>query len=212
MARITFISDTHEKHKQLELPGGDILIHAGDLSNRGYKPAVQQFLDWFNVQDYRHKIFIAGNHDFLFENQRSKAVELMAEYPDVTYLEQSGIEIDGIKIWGSPWQPWFHDWAFNLSRGEELRELWLQIPLDTDILVTHTPPKGYGDFTIRDHQEVGCWDLFDVITSQVNPKYHVFGHIHEGYGVFETERTTFINASVVDFMYNVCNPPITIDY
>jgi Icc-related predicted phosphoesterase len=211
---ITFISDTHERHREMTelLPGGDVIVCAGDVTNRGYSRPLRDFLEWFSILPYKHRIFIAGNHDFIFENYRSKAAEILKEYPDVIYLEDSEVIIDGVKFWGSPVSPWFHDWAFNRQRGDEIREYWYKIPLDTDVLITHTPPKGYGDYTLRTHDNVGCWDLFDIVTSQVKPKIHVFGHIHEGYGVDKNETTTFINASSVDFMYNPGNPPIVLSY
>ena len=121
--KITFISDTHNKHKQITstLPGGDLLIHAGDLSSMGYQHEIVQFLKWFNgLDNYTHKVFIAGNHDFGFERVRSSKEEGIRIPHGVTYLMDESITIEGIKIYGSPWQPWFHDWAFNLYRGEAL--------------------------------------------------------------------------------------------
>jgi Icc-related predicted phosphoesterase len=211
---ITFISDTHETHHRLteQLPGGHVIVCAGDVSGRGYSRQVEDFLFWYSNLPYRHKIFIAGNHDYLFEDRPTIAKELLDKYPEVIYLEQSEVVIDGVKFFGSPYTPRFFDWAFNVDRGDAIREYWLKIPLDTDVLITHGPPKGHGDYTRRDHKNVGCWDLLDIVTSQVKPKYHVFGHIHEGYGVTKNDETTFINASSVDFMYNPVNAPIVMIY
>ena len=140
--KIVAISDTHGLHKQLQLPKGDLLLHAGDVSARGHKKQIRQFLKWFAEQDFEHKVFIAGNHDFYFEQASKKEVlELIPE--GVTYLNDSGVTINGVHIWGSPVQPWFHDWAFNRQRGSDIEQHWELIPTSTDILLTHGPPLRY---------------------------------------------------------------------
>ena len=115
--RITAISDTHTKHSQLNLPGGDLLIHGGDLSNRGSFGDLESFLYWFGKQDYKHKVFIAGNHDFCFQDSPGICKAILKEHEEyngnITYLEDSEITIEGLKIWGSPWQPEFYNWAFK---------------------------------------------------------------------------------------------------
>ena len=119
--KITFISDTHTKHHQVtsQLPGGDLLIHAGDLMNSGHnKNEINYFCEWFESQDYKHKIFIAGNHDKMFEDHPLESNTIVNNY-DVTYLQDDEDIIDGIKIYGSPWQPEFYDWAFNLPKDGE---------------------------------------------------------------------------------------------
>ena len=152
--KITFISDTHNKHKQVtsSLPGGDLLIHAGDISSMGYKHEIQEFCKWFNsLENYTVKTFIAGNHDFGFEKEPEMAKEVVNFYKDIVYLQDSflgyGVDTENyVKIYGSPWQPEFHNWAFNLSKGGlELEQKWNNIPEDTDILVTHGPVLGYLD-------------------------------------------------------------------
>jgi Icc-related predicted phosphoesterase len=210
---ITFISDTHSQHNKFNhtLKGGDVIVHSGDLSNRGYLSEIKSFLQWFNGLPYTHKIFIAGNHDFLFEDNKQLCKDLMTEYSGINYLENSEVIIDGLKFYGSPYTPRFFDWAFNVDRGEKIREHWLQIPLDTDVLITHGPPHGILDYTLGSHKYAGCEDLKDVILSQLTLKAHVFGHIHEGYGVNVVGNTTFINASLVDHKYNPVNIPITIE-
>jgi predicted MPP superfamily phosphohydrolase len=127
--RITFISDTHSKHKQItsSLPGGDLIVHAGDMSSQGYKHEIQEFLKWYNnLDNYTNKIFIAGNHDWGFQNDPAMCKELLEFYDKVTYLQDNS-EVLGedndtaVKVYGSPWQPEFYSWAFNLPRmGWEL--------------------------------------------------------------------------------------------
>jgi Icc-related predicted phosphoesterase len=221
MKRITFISDTHTKHTRItqDLPGGDLLIHAGDLMNSGYYwEEVYPFLDWYNnLGNYEHKVFIAGNHDRLFEDKPEEIKGLLTGYKNIDYLRDSSVGIskddeDPIWIYGSPWQPTFYNWAFNLPRnGEDLHEKWSNIPNSTDILITHGPPWGHCDVTPYGNLNVGC-ELLRVRVDELKPKIHVFGHVHSGYGYKFYEGTHFINASVLNERYNYENKPITIDW
>ncbi len=207
MVKIVLISDTHGLHEKINVPDGDMLIHAGDVSNKGSVQGIGNFLYWFEKQPHCHKIFIAGNHDFGFENI-PETVEKMI--PDsITYLNDSGIEIEGINIWGSPVTPWFHDWAFNRLRGGQISKYWDWIPDNTDILITHGPPKGILD-KCDNGDIVGCEDLLKRV-KEVKPKYHIFGHIHEGYGISSNENTIFINASSLNSRYEPVNEPQIIE-
>ena len=211
--KITFISDTHTKHRHLtnDLPGGDILIHCGDISSRGYKNEIENFLGWFdNIKGYEYKIFIAGNHDFGFQDNPKECFELLKNYPSITYLEDNSIIIDGIKIYGSPWQPRFHNWAFNVNRGWDIAQKWEKIPMDTDILITHGPLLGILDIT-NISERVGCEDLYKKVM-EIKPKVHAFGHIHSSYGMKEVDGMTFINASSLGEDYLYQNDPITLDF
>jgi Icc-related predicted phosphoesterase len=213
---ITFISDTHTKHRHCEddLPGGDLLIHAGDLMNSGHdENDVWEFLDWFDKQEqYKSHVFIAGNHDRFFENKPDETKNILREYPYLTYLQDHTHTIDGVKIYGSPWQPEFYNWAFNLPRnGVELQENWSNIPNDTEILITHGPPWGHCDVTPYGNLNVGC-ELLRVRVDELKPKIHVFGHVHSGYGYKFYEGTHFINAAVLNEKYKYANKPITIDW
>lgn len=205
--RIVTASDTHERHGDIEIPEGDIFIHAGDFSNRGSTKSVQEFNTFLGTLPHRHKIIIAGNHDLCFEKKNAEARALIT---NAIYLQDEAITLEGIHFYGSPWQPWFFSWAFNLKKPEELREKWAKIPEKTDILITHGPPYGYGDRTTRGDL-VGCKELLKRI-QVLKPRYHIFGHIHEGAGQFQSESTTFINASNCNFHYEPVNPPIVFDY
>lgn len=203
--RVVAISDTHGLHNQLQLPKGDLLLHSGDVSKRGKEQEIIAFLHWFSQQDFKYKIFIAGNHDFYFERASEK--EIADLIPDnVIYLNDSGITIEGINIWGSPVQPRFFNWAFNRDRGADIDRHWQLIPENTDILLTHGPPHGILDETFQG-VAVGCEMLLQRI-EQIQPKYSIFGHIHEGYGQVTKNNIHFINASVVNLRYMVVNPPV----
>lgn len=217
--RITFISDTHTKHDKVSgfLTGGDLLVHAGDLTGRGYITEIENFMTWYdNIKNYDTKVFIAGNHDFGFENDNEKVKGLLTGYKTIEYLQDDllmvGDDYDKmVKIWGTPWQPEFHNWAFNLPRGEKLKEKWDMIPVDVDILVTHGPAFGKLDYVPYDGKNVGCEDLLNRI-QEIKPKIHVCGHIHSGRGIVFSEGTLYINAAVLNERYEFQNKPIVIDF
>ena len=204
--RLVAISDTHGLHRQLTLPEGDFLIHAGDITGHGQVEQVVDFNEWLGTLPHRHKIVIAGNHDFCFENEPAETGALLT---NCIYLFDEAITLDGLNFYGSPWQPWFFNWAFNLPRGPEIRAKWEQIPDNTDVLITHGPPLGHGDLTSRE-ELVGCADLLAVAETK-RPKFHIFGHIHEGYGVTHNAYTTFVNASSCTLQYQPVQRPLVLD-
>lgn len=204
--KIDLISDTHTQHDKIALPGGDFLICAGDISYQGTIKEIYTFLQWFAAQPYKHLILVPGNHDWGFE----QAFGIFADEckrKNIILLNDSSVELEGIKIHGSPIQPEFCDWAFNRERGEEIRKHWDLIPEDTEILVTHGPPHGILDKTTRNEQ-VGCMDLYHKII-QTKVKLHVFGHIHEGFGHQYLDGRTYVNASSVDGRYIMRKPGYT---
>lgn len=218
--RITFISDTHGLHEKCnsDLPAGDVLIHAGDFMNSGtYSVEAVRFLDWFNsIGGYKTKVLIAGNHDRLFEDQPELAQELILSYPDINYLQDDMLEIPGseksVTLYGSPWQPEFCNWAFNLPRnGEALQSRWEAIPDNTDILITHGPPYGHLDIPGGQSIRVGC-ELLRHRVDTIRPKIHVFGHIHGSAGYYFNGHTHFINASILNEQYFYQNPPLSIEW
>lgn len=205
--RIVCLSDTHFPPHSIQVPEGDVLIVAGDVCLRGHEYELKLFDDFLGHLPHRHKVLVAGNHDWALADAEGEEIKSLVK--NATYLEDSGVEIEGVKFWGSPWQPEFMNWAFNLHRGQQLAEVWRLIPDDTDVLITHTPPYGILD-QIPSGEHVGCKDLLEAL-QRVRPKVHVFGHIHEGYGVLKQNGTTFINASVCDEHYRPVNAPIVID-
>jgi Icc-related predicted phosphoesterase len=213
------ISDTHGFHKTLkskfdsffERDDIDLILHAGDVSSRGSFAEVSEFMVWYaSLDQFKYKVFIAGNHDFAFEREAYGFYPKLIIPENIIYLHNSGVEIEGVKFWGSPYTPRFFDWAFNVDRGEEIKKHWDLIPDDVDVLITHGPAKGVGDFTYRDNKNVGCEELVGAI-HRVNPQYHIYGHIHEGYGSYRMFDTFSINASSLDVRYGVSNEPIIIE-
>jgi Icc-related predicted phosphoesterase len=199
------ISDTHGKHKNMCFPKADCIIHAGDVSNTGNYFQIIDFFKWFSSLDYQYKICIAGNHDFFLEQgTKQEIAEIIPD--DIIYLNDSGITINGIHIWGSPVSPWFYDWAFNRQRGADIKKHWDLIPANTNILITHGPAFGMLDRTTGG-QNVGCDDLLASIDT-LKPAYHICGHIHEAYGQITRNETTYINASILNERYEVVNEAI----
>lgn len=215
---ITFISDTHSRHTDItkDLPGGDLLLHSGDFMNSGVKQnEMFSFCDWFNkLDEYDSKIFIAGNHDILFEQSPTFVKGALSGYKWIDYLQDEEIIVNGVKIYGSPWQPEFYNWAFNLPRrGPGLSSRWENIPNDTDILITHGPPQGRLDISGPPYSQgdLGC-ELLRVRVDELKPKIHVFGHIHGSYGYKFINGTHFINASVLNEQYEYKNKPLTVKW
>lgn len=206
--RIIAISDTHMRHQHLDIPDGDMLLHSGDLTNRGNIADIIQVNEWLGTLPHKYKIIIAGNHDLCFEDPK-KMHRARQCITNAIYLQDSGVEIEGYKIWGSPWQPEFNNWAFNLPKGEALKEKWDLIPEDTGILLTHGPAYGILDRN-REGFYCGCAELKKAI-KRVKPKLHVFGHIHEGYGGRKIDGIYSVNASVTNRNYRLANSPVIID-
>jgi|SRR5579871_1333776 len=205
------MSDTHLMHLKykLQMPEADMVIHAGDATFEGKLAEVSLFAEWFRSLPYKHKIFVAGNHDWLFQKNRDVARSMLGD--QVVYLEDNLVEVEGIRIYGSPWQPEFCDWAFNLPRGHRLREKWNKIPSKVDVLVTHGPPLRILDLN-QDGEHVGCGDLYEVLTKRVKPRLHVFGHIHNGYGIVAEGRTLFANVAICGENYKPTHGVVVVEF
>ncbi|MCC6738926.1 MAG: metallophosphatase domain-containing protein [Planctomycetia bacterium] len=206
--RLVLISDTHNHHAAVKLPAGDVLVHAGDVSGMGRPAEIESFARWLAARPFPHKVVIAGNHDWLFEREPKVAREILEKHcPGVVYLEDAGAEIRGLRFWGSPWQPEFCHWAFNIERREDLAAKWALIPSGVDVLVTHGPPRGILDRTVGG-DDAGCDALEEAVATRVKPRVHVFGHIHEAYGALERGGVAYVNASICDLAYRPVNPPV----
>lgn len=219
--RFVCFSDTHTRHEGVVIPPGDVLIHAGDFTNTGLPTEVQAFNEFLARQPHAHKIVIAGNHDLTMDQDSYPRLWKKFKHPQqfeatqrllssATYLLDQEVTVRGFRIYGSPWQPEFCHWAFNLPRGKALKDKWDRIPQGLDVLVTHGPPVGHGD-ECRGGQRAGCVDLLQAV-QRVRPAYHVFGHVHEGYGVTEDGMgIKYINASTCTVKYKPDNPCVVFD-
>jgi len=189
--RIVAVADTHLFHGDTyAVPDGDVLVHAGDLCRRGDLAELGRAVAWLAALPHRHKIVVAGNHDWAFVHEPAVARTMLGA---MTYLEDSGCTIEGVRFYGAPWQPAFHDWAFNLPRGEALAAVWRKIPSGLDVLITHGPPEGIGD-GYTPVGRTGCADLRRRV-EETAPRLHLFGHIHQDGGVWREGATTFANVT-----------------
>ncbi len=204
--RIVMIADTHGKHKEIGVPSGDMIIFAGDITSYGGRKNLKDFAKWANSLPHKYKIAIAGNHDFCFQNHPEESAEILSP---ITYLKDSGIEIEGISIWGTPWTPTFGNWAFMKSE-EGLAEIFDKIP-KVDILVSHGPPFDIMDLSEIGNENCGSKSLLKRVW-EIKPKIHEFGHIHEGYGSVLWDGVSFFNASVLNFRYGPVNKPYVTEW
>lgn len=212
--RIWHISDTHCKHDELIVPKDiDMVIHSGDFSNNkvpGFNdPEVFNFINWYYKLPIKYKILVAGNHDTSVEAGYWKKDNF--ENYNIMYLGHESVEVEGIKIFGSPYTPEFNQWAFNVKR-EKLFKYWESIPLDTNILVTHGPPLSILDNDLG--IQLGCRSLSKRIQKLKELKFHQFGHIHSrkrkqqmyiNRGIFQECEgdIKYINACCVDLDYKI---------
>lgn len=208
--RLVCISDTHNQHAAVDLPDGDVLVHAGDFTDNGRYSEIRGFLIWLGevAPRYSHTVICAGNHDFLFERSPEITRALLEECASgVIYLQDEAVEIDGVMFYGSPQTPQFYG-AFNVPRGEAIRQYWDGIPEQTDVLITHTPPFGIQDRPIPGGTHLGCEEMRTRIGALPRLQVHIFGHIHGGYGMAARDGVTFINASICDEQYSPVNSAI----
>lgn len=225
--RFVCISDTHNHHNHLlkDCPAGDVLIHTGDFTGVGRKEEMESFEKFLDEAPFKYKVIIAGNHDICMDKEfynewykrfsHKEKVNSDEEIKKIEskcfYLKDKEINIEGIRIYGSPYQPYFFNWAFNLQRGPELSFEWNKIPINIDILLTHGPPIGRGDITGGSSHQ-GDVDLLEHIKYRVHPIIHIFGHFHEGHGISYDGSCVYINSSIVDDRYIVNYKPIVFDY
>jgi Icc-related predicted phosphoesterase len=217
IVKLVIISDTHNqigtsgqsegyrapRISRLELPEGDVLIHCGDHTASGKRSQLEKGAEWLGgyKDRFRHILAVAGNHDFVCEDFPTLARKTFAR-EGIKYLCDSRFEIDGVLFYGSPWQPWFYDWAFNFPQinGDTFaRSIWSKVPDATNVLITHGPPSGILDKTYGgEDTRAGCPFLRGRIEELEHLKVHAFGHIHEQNGKFEKDGVTFINAAICD--------------
>jgi Icc-related predicted phosphoesterase len=213
MTTIVAISDTHSYHRNIIVPDGDILVHAGDITWRGELEIIADFCNWWKELPHKNKIIVCGNHELGIRNEQKRNIALqMFDDTGSFYLEDKSARINNFYFYGSPWQPAFHDWEWNLPRnGDELSQKWDMIPEDTNILITHCPPYGILDDTIQAGSQ-GCELLAKRLPQLTNLKVHIFGHLHrDGGKMVERDGVKFINAAVCTDYYKPENLPVVVE-
>ena len=228
--KIVIISDTHNNLKKITIPECDILIHCGDFTTTSHPEEYEEFLAFLKSSTkFKYKIVIAGNHDLFFDPEFYDTT-LKTSYhhgfdydmnlvrgikekikENCIYLENSGCKILGLNIFGAPAMPQDYPCPFSRERGSKILNEWKKIPENIDILITHTPPKGILDLTTRE-KNAGCLDLRNEVEKRIKPKIHVFGHIHESYGIYYQKDIIYINAAIVNKNYKPVNMPIVISW
>jgi len=211
--KLVCISDTHNfPLSKLDLPEGDLLIHAGDATRKGSEGEVNAFNRELGLVKHRYThgiVFTPGNHDWYFE-KKARYVGVggvEAKITNARCLIHKTVVVDGLRIFMSPYTPWFNNWAFNVKPGPLMKKLWSDIPHDTDVLVTHGPPLGVLDIVPPDYRRKGCEALTEAV-KKLNLKLHVFGHIHASYGMVEKWSRYFINCCIMDESYHRANAPV----
>jgi Icc-related predicted phosphoesterase len=205
--RLVLISDTHESHRDVDVPSGDVLIHAGDftLFSQSYA-SIRDFNLWLGELPHRHKFVVPGNHEFFLEADRAKRSLLS----NATVLIDEAIEIESLRFWGSPITP-LYSGAFGLSSATDRGRAYARIPADADVLITHGPPYGVLDINPRNGLHGGCPELFEAL-KRIEPSLHVFGHVHGAYGTLTAGSTTFVNASLAGPDGGIAYDPIVIRF
>jgi len=222
--KIVALSDTHGQHRKItpaDVPDGDVLIHAGDFTKHGRVHELEDFLDWFSKFPHEHKIFVAGNHDFCMQNfkaeekpvdtkKQKKINNLLSKYSfeeNVKYLHNSGVSIEGVTFYGSPYSNTLDQWAFDSSK-EQSKKIWDGIFKDTDILITHGPPKGENDYLGEEWGHIGDEKLKEKREEIQDLKYHFYGHNHGDWGKAEGKPWS-VNVSILDDDYKISDNPVT---
>ena len=200
--RLVLMGDTHGHHRDVKVPDGDLLVHTGDFTFfNGSTLAIRDFNDWLGQLPHRSKVLIPGNHDSGFVDPAFR--ELITE---ATLLINEGTVMQGLRIWSSPCTP--NDWGvFGAATAREREALFSRIPKNTDILITHGPPQGILDQSSQHGKPQGCDQLLAAVR-RVRPRLHVFGHIHQQYGVLDCAGTLFVNAALAGPDYAVMKRPV----
>ena len=195
--KLLHISDTHGLHRRLQdLPEADIIVHSGDLSEDGTEDEILDFLEWFIDLPYKYKIFVAGNHDLGLYGAN---IEGLPE--NCFHLSNSGVTIEGVKFYGVPL------FMEDIKTGifdDNIRK----IPADTDVLITHQPPPGILD--LSGNANFGDRTLLETVL-KVQPKFHLFGHAHDAYGIEKIDHTTFVNGALLDAHCEMAYKPILLE-
>ena len=207
MIKIVAIADSHRNHWNIKVPECDLFIFCGDAEINGLLP-LHDFNDWLGTIKATHKIMVGGNHDSELERIGKKECKRLLT--NCIYLENEFVEVGGFKIWGSPFSPFFNNWSYMGSESD-LKIIYDKIPKDTDIIISHTMPKGILDQVLPREESVGSISLRDKV-KEIQPKIFVGGHLHLCGGQKYTDyKTNYFNVSVLDDMYQLVNQPTIIE-
>ncbi len=200
---LVLFADTHELHREVEVPAGDILICAGDFTMFSKSvSAIEDFNDWLGELPHRHKIVVPGNHEFFLESNPDRRSLL----DNAKVLIDEGVEIGGLNIYGSPMTPLLGA-AFGKSSPKDRARTWSKVPNDAHVLVTHGPPFGILDLPPDQNERMGDPELRSRVRALRDLKLHVFGHIHGAYGTVEQDGVTFANVALMGQLGDLVQTP-----
>lgn len=199
--RVVVFGDTHEHHRDVSVPDGDLLIHVGDITRNSFSPrAIQDFDAWLGHLPHQYKIVIPGNHDYSLADPAWQKLITSA-----ILLINNGVELMGLKIWGTPITPVDHG-HFGGETASDRENQFRAIPDETNILISHGPPHGILDRNNISSVPQGCHELLAAVT-RIKPMVHVFGHIHAGYGRRQIAETLFVNCAVAGMLSRPIRDP-----
>jgi len=208
--KIVCTSDTHNKHRHLSVPDGDVLVVAGDISDTGRKEKLEEFNEWLGELPHKYKLVVSGNHDLLYEFDHGSMDNVLT---NATYLENSEVTIEGLRIWGVPWKALHFGKKNNIEPELVGKTKWDLVPDGIDILITHIPPHGIRD-TKPGGRQLGSEPLLEAL-KRVKPRYHIFGHVHDQYGwhteTWDQHEIIFVNAAAIIDFGNALNPPLVFE-
>jgi len=190
--KVAYLSDTHDKHNDVEIPECDMIIHGGDFTNFGRLTEVSSFIYWYENLNIKHKVLVCGNHEVMISKQ-FHVLQQMCQSKNIRLLDNSAVEIEGLKIWGSPYSVLFGDWVF-MDTDDKLAAIWKQIPGDADLVITHTPAFGVLVYSLMGHNNCGSASLLTEL-ERIKPLLHMCGHIHESRGLQVISGTPTISAN-----------------
>jgi Icc-related predicted phosphoesterase len=200
---IALVSDTHELEREVEVPFASLFIHCGDFTmlSRSLR-AIQEFNEWLGELPHRTRIVVPGNHDEFLEDPSNRKL-----ISNAIVLINEGIEIEGLRIWGTPTTPVGP--GFSVRSAEERRRIYARIPDDTDVLISHGPPRWILDRSSGSSFHAGDQELLDAVI-RVKPCLHTFGHVHGAHGLLGTQDTIFANAALLGPDGDVDKEPIVL--
>jgi Icc-related predicted phosphoesterase len=203
---LVIISDTHELHREVEVPAGDLLIHAGDFTmfSKSYRQ-IEDYNDWLGELPHRWKLVVPGNHEFFLEADPTRRALL----DNATVLIEEAVTIAGLKIYGSPMTP-LYGGAFGKSSAADRAKHWARIPAGTNILITHGPPFGILDLSHGQSERMGDPELLTRVRQLKSLLLHSFGHVHGGYGMVEEGQVMFVNAALMGLQGELDHPPVVL--
>ena len=200
---LVLFGDTHELHREVEVPAGDILICVGDFTMFSKNlSAIEDFNEWLGELPHRHKLVVPGNHEFFLESNPERRSLL----DNANVLIDESVEIEGLNIHGSPMTP-LYGAAFGKSSQTDRERHWSKVPNNTHVLITHGPPFGILDLSPDQTERMGDPELRNRVRALASLKLHAFGHVHGANGAVDQDGVTFANVALMGQLGDLVHGP-----